>query len=138
MTRKSREKLEEELDWLSNRISDRIWTVNVGILAFSLGFVLKAASDDNQGFIYPNDVLAPITLSLLSLCADIIQYICGLAQNVYVDKKMGDKVEIEYDVKELPYRSFRFVAFYSKTALCFVGVIWLVGVCIFRIVHANR
>ncbi len=73
----SKADLIEDLDWITNRISERVWVTSVGVLSFCLAFIIESIGAEKEGFLLPVQVIAPIVLALAALVFDLLQYLVG-------------------------------------------------------------
>ena len=126
----------EELDWISEQVSKRVWTISVATLAFSFSFIIESIGNENkQAFLVPAMVIGPIVLVTLSMVFDLAQYLSGYQQNISMLRRAEkqDLEEINYDRTNFWYR-LRSAAYQLKIGFCLAGTLWLVFVISFRMI----
>ena len=123
----SKTRVIEDLDFVSNLISERARTLAIGVLAVCWVFVLaNATSGDEANLIRNSALIGPIILALLALLSDLGQYWCGYVATrrhllLMEKKQMSD---VPYDYTNAAYR-WRAWLFYMKLLLMMTGVLWL-------------
>ena len=128
----TKEKVIEELNFVTEVLSTRARTLAAGVLALAWVFLLgNAINDEHAGFIANRALVAPIVLALLSLLADLSQYWCGLLATrrhlQYMEK--SDLTSAEYNYRDMAYR-LRTVFFYLKLFFMLASVAWLLSLLI--------
>ena len=125
----SQSELHEDLNWLSERISNRNWTISIGVMAFCITFIVESAGSQQAPFLDPKQVVGPIVLALLSLVFDIMQYIAAysLSHGLLTAMESTDVDKLGYDRKAPAYR-VRVAAFRVKVALSLAAAAWLIFV----------
>jgi hypothetical protein len=126
----SSEKIIEELQFLSDRLSSQVRLLSAGLLAFVWG-VLLAGDSATPLSIDRGDkgqLLGVGLLALLAMFADLLQYVFGYLFQTSARKRMkaqsktaGDFV---YDYTDWRYR-LRIRLFWAKLLILAVAVIWL-------------
>jgi hypothetical protein len=125
-------KIQEELNFLSDKLSSQVRTTAIGGLALSWGLLVgesraaQAVTNDLK-----RSLIAVGALAVLVLFFDFLQYYAGYLnaraafKNVYKDKD-GREVG-QYDDKACSYRFRRFF-FFAKMIVLTVDVGWLLFV----------
>lgn len=123
----SKQTVISNLDWLTERLSNRIWTVSVGVLATCLAYVIESIKKDGAPFLLPEQVAIPAAIALSSLIFDVLQYYAATQQNIVHLKQMekASVTELQYDTNSLFYK-MRLIAFRCKIILCVMSAVWLV------------
>lgn len=120
-----RGKIIEEINFLSDLLSQRARAFSVGVLAFCWAFVLE----DELSI---KDLMVPGAFAVLALILDSVQYIAGLILNIAMLRHM-EREEIEalnYDQRHPLYRA-RQIAFSLKlisTVVSIASIIWILVV----------
>lgn len=114
----------EELGFLSEEISGKIWKLSAGVLALCWAFFVTPTQH-----VPPGDVVGPAVLAVFSMGADLGQYAAGLGYNMVLLRRLErDDVErVEYR-RDHPLYRLRQALFFAKTAACLAGCIWLIVV----------
>ena len=122
-----------DLDWISERISNRLWTISVGVLAFCFAFVVEAAAAQGVPFLAPIKVVPPIILTLVAMICDLAQYVAGYNLNVRLLERMEHerKDNLGFDHADPAFR-VRLFAYWAKLGLCGLGAVWLITVAALR------
>ena len=125
----------KSLDWVTERISNRVWTVSIGVLATALVYIIESTKIDGTPFLLPQQVAGPAVVALLALLSDLIQYIAANAQDSALLRTMETSGvnELGYDRTSRPYQIRKF-AYCAKIALCFGCVVWIAGLSIVRVI----
>ena len=128
----------ENLNWVTERISDRVWTISVGVIAVSLTYIVESASGTATPFLTPRQVAIPAALALLALVCDLAQYMAANRQNLELLRRMEaeglDEARFERD---LLWRA-RMLAYRAKFWFCVVAVLWIVVLTSARAVELMR
>ena len=122
----SRDALKSDLDWLSERISNRVWVASTGVLATCVAFLFEGASSDNSAFLTPSELALPLAFSILAVLFDFLQYLVGWWQT----SRLHDQMEaIGSDDGKFSRRSALYLSrhlfFLAKIGTCIVAVVWL-------------
>jgi hypothetical protein len=120
-TMATRQNLLDELNWITDKISSGIWTVNFGVLGTA--WALLVGSDTSNRFrLEANDVKWVFILCLGGLLGELLQYLSG-----YINSRMvlsaiesENKTEFQYDKSAFWYRA-RGAFFYAKIVLTLLG-----------------
>jgi hypothetical protein len=122
-------RIQDELNFASDRLSSQVRTTALGSLALSWGLLVgesqtaKSAANDLKW-----NLLAVGSLAVLALFLDFLQYLAGYLnarkafESVVVDAN-GKEVG-QYDAKAWSYRFRRFF-FYAKMIVLAINVGWL-------------
>ncbi len=125
----------KSLDWVTERISNRVWTISVGVLATALAFIIESTKNDGTPFLLPRQVAGPAAVALLALVSDLIQYIAANAQDTALLRKMETDgvIELSYDQNSSAYRVRKF-AYWANIALCLGCAVWIAGLSAVRVI----
>lgn len=127
--------LENDLKTLSDRLSQKVWTVSLGVITFSAAFILSNDTD-TKPLLETSDVIAPTLLCIIALIFDLWQYIVGYLYS-YKLHRQNEKTEtiIRYK-KRHPLYIARDVFFWGKIFFCFLGAAFLVKIVYWKIYWA--
>jgi hypothetical protein len=114
------------IKWSTTRISDRVWTISVGVVAMSLGYIVESAAQGSEPFLEPRQVAVPAGLALLAMCADLVQYSAATRQDLELLRRMEAEglSEARYKVSSAS-RRVRTIAYRSKFTLCIASAVIL-------------
>ena len=117
----------KDLDWISNRISERVWTISVGVLAFCLTFIVESISATGEPFLKPVQVIGPMILALISLICDLVQYMAAytLSRQLLSILEAKNLNSGKYDPGSSAFKIREF-SFRAKTSLCVLAAAWLI------------
>lgn len=111
----NRSQIIENLDWITERISNRVWIISVGILGTSFGFLVEA-SQNSAPFLPVSNIVWPIAIALISMVLDLIQYLAANFQNLELLKKL--------DAQDEEFAAFhKSSIWYVLRRICFRGKI---------------
>jgi len=117
----------EELDWISDKISSQIWTLNLGILGTTWSLLVTSTSISEAFRFRTSDALPLISLCILALVAQMLQYLSGYItarQNLQrLELQRSD--EFKYDKTGFFYR-LREWCFQGKSVLTLLAAAWLI------------
>jgi hypothetical protein len=125
---RNKETLLEELDWLADKISSQVWTLNLGTLATTWSLLIAAGSVEKLRIGSANAI--PIMgLCILAMLSDLIQYLAGYANARFIlgDLENSGRTEFEY-YKSGWFYILRETCFYGKIALTLAAATWLLVV----------
>lgn len=124
----SKDDLIEELNWISDRVSERVWTISIGVLVFCLTFVVESIGAQDA-FLEPRQVVAPIVLALSAVVFDLLQYLTAykLSRDHYARMKAEQKSSMPFDYGSWVFKA-RVVCFRFKILFCMLAAIWLIVV----------
>ena len=125
---RNKETLLEELDWLADKISSQVWTLNLGTLATTWSLLIAAGSVEKLRIGSANAI--PIMgLCILAMLSDLIQYLAGYANARFIlgDLESSGRTEFEY-YKSGWFYILRETCFYGKIALTLAAATWLLVV----------
>jgi len=116
------------LDRHTGRLSDRVWSVSVGVIAVSMTYVVESAAN-REPFLTPAEVAPAAGLALLALLADLLQYLAAIRRNLGLLRTMEreGRAEMTFDT--------RAAAYWSKLALCVAATAWIVAVSAVRVLE---
>jgi hypothetical protein len=122
-----KKELGEELDWLTDKISSRVWTLNLGTLATTWSLLVATASGEK--LIGSGNAIPVMLLCILAMLCDLGQYLAGYryAKSILVRLEDSGQTEFEYN-KSAPLYKSRDWLFCGKIAVSVVAAIWLVVV----------
>jgi hypothetical protein len=117
--------LGEELDWLSDKISSRVWTLNLGTLATTWSLLIATGSGER--LIRSSNAIPIMLLCILAMLCDLSQYLAGYRYAKSILKRLEDSGEPEFEYnKSEPLYKLRDWLFCCKIALSLTAAIWLV------------
>lgn len=126
-------KIYEELDWLSERISARVWVISIAVLATSFAYLVESTKADGAPFLNPKQVFWPAILALTSILFDILQYISAffLTRSLLRNIEDSEKDALPYNKSDFLYRA-RSWSFYLKMVLCVLSAVWIIVLSVER------
>ena len=128
----SRDELIDTLNWTTERLSNRVWSVSLGVLATTFAYIVESSRSDGEPFLLPAQVAGPAALALLALLCDLLQYYVAQRQEIALLKQMkADGSDALPYPKDLRYR-LRAIFYNAKIALAIFAVGWLVTVSAVR------
>ena len=115
----------DELNFLTDLISNRVRTISVGVLAFCWLFILQNISGQ-VSIISSKQLMIPVFLTIFSLVADLAQYWFGYytTRSLLRQSEKENKDDIAYDYRSIIY-IMRSIMFYAKQFLMALATIWL-------------
>jgi hypothetical protein len=119
-------KLLEELDWLTDKISTQIWTLNLGTLATTWSLLIAAGSVEKLR-IGPANAIFIMFLCIAAMLCELGQYFAGYRNDRSILDRLesSGQTEFEYD-KSAPLYILRKWLFCAKIALTLFAALWLV------------
>jgi hypothetical protein len=131
----TKDDLIKDLDWVTQRVSDRVWSISAGTIAIALGYFVEGAKKDGEPFLRPELVAGPAALALLSLICDLAQYVAAnrLQRKLLARMEEAEENQMDYDPSDLMY-VLRGLFYNLKMFLCFAGAIWLVVISGWRVI----
>ena len=126
------EKVIEDLNWLSDRISTQVRTMSIGLLAITWGLLIgKPEISQPLPLWLKKNLLAIGILTLVVMLSDFLQYFFGLLVVDSLRKSMEKmkQTEAEYDYGTITYR-LRKLFFWVKLVLVVIACIWFLAVII--------
>ncbi|WP_288938834.1 hypothetical protein [uncultured Roseovarius sp.] len=117
------------MNWVTERVSNRVWTISLGVLAASLAYIVESTKPEGAAFLLPRQVVGPATLALLALIFDLIQYAAAHRQNFELLQKIEkeDLSAASYQTDD-PMMKLRTYAHRLKFWFCIAAALWLVFV----------
>lgn len=130
------EKVFEELQWLSDRISSQVRTISVSLLIITWGLIIgrpNVSSRLTEGF--KKNLMCVGILALVVLLGDFLQYFFGYINNDCLRKKIErtGQNEAEYDYNSKTYKIRGFLFWFKQIALliaCFWFLFLMIPFCI--------
>lgn len=132
----TKDKILDDLDFVSDRISTQVRLLGLGVLAFVWGIIISD-SQVAKSIIQPlsSQLLGIAGGALLTLLLDFLQYIAGYLNTASVLNKMEKQkaTEATYNYQSLGFRFRRFF-FWSKVCVLTVTVLALLRILAWRFV----
>ncbi|TMV12539.1 hypothetical protein [Arenibacterium halophilum] len=124
------------LDWLTERISNRVWTISAGIVVISLAYVVEGSGSNGVAFLEPEQVSLPAAIALLSLLFDMLQYVFGTKSHtrILVRMEAEDQVDAKFDTTEIYYRAQK-LSFFAKIGCCITASVWMILLIFIRVLE---
>lgn len=122
------ETIRDDLDWVSDKLSSRVWSVSLGVLGTCIAFIIESAKGSGSPpFISPDRAIWPILFSLAALLFDFLQYIFAyvMGRRALEASEANPASSTTY-AKDSLLRKCRFFAFNLKLVSCLLGVIVLI------------
>jgi hypothetical protein len=112
--------LVSELNWITEKISSQVWTLNLGTLGTTWSLVLA----DGLTILHAIWVFVP---GLISLVCEMGQYLSGywLARRLLTDMERNNREEFQYPKSSFLYRARQFF-FGCKIVLTVIAAVVLV------------
>src|SRR5260370_22997707 len=101
---------DEELDWLSDKISSQVWTLNLTFLTAT--WALLIGGPEGVRFSARNALWVAVPC-ILSLACQMAQYLCGFVLAESLLRQMGSRTEIQYP-RNSPFYRLPAVFFWFK------------------------
>ena len=122
----TKEDLVKELNWLTDKISSQVWTLNLGTLATTWSLLIAAGSVEKLR-IGPGNAIPIMFFCIVAMLFELGQYLAGYfnAKSILDRLESSGQSEFEYD-KSAPLYVARKWFFCGKIALTLVAAIWLV------------
>lgn len=122
----TRDALRSELDWLSERISNRVWVASTGVLATCIAFLFEGSNGDDSAFLTPFELAFPLALSIVAILLDFLQYLAGWRQTslLFDELEVKGSDEGKFSRKSKLY-VLRYSFFFAKIVACVAAVTWL-------------
>jgi hypothetical protein len=131
---RTKEDLLKDLDWLTDKISSQVWTLNLGTLATTWSLLIAAGNVEKLRIGGANAI--PIMgLCILAMLCELIQYLAGYANARLILDGLQDsgRTDFEYD-RSAPLYILREACFYTKIALTLAAAIWLLAVLVCKFI----
>ena len=122
----TKEKLVEQLDWLTDKISSQVWTLNLGTLATTWSLLIASGSVEKLR-IGPANAIFIMALCIVAMLFELGQYFAGYRNALSILDRLesSGQTEFEYD-KSAPLYVLRKWLFCGKIALTLFAALWLV------------
>ena len=117
----SREKLIEDHNWLTERVSNRVWAVSTATIASCLAFLIEGGNAASEPFLSPKQLAIPLVASLLAVLSDLLQYWIAVRQTAKLLNaiEQADEENGQFDTNAWDYR-VRSWSFKLKSLFAFV------------------
>ena len=124
----------DELNYLTDLLSQRSRTLATGVLAFCWLFILQNTTNNKLPIFETSTLLVPVIFAILSLLIDAAQYWFGYLQTRKRLQKLeiSNSDEIGFDHNSW-YFKLRTKAFYIKQVFVLIAVIWLLCMVVWKI-----
>ena len=125
----------EDLNWQTERLSNRVWTICAGVIALSLTYIVESMKTDGVPFLLPRQVAIPAAIALAALFLDLLQYFAADQQTRSLLARMekDDVQSLSYDKFDAMYR-LRNLAYYGKIVLGLAAAIWMILLSVGRVI----
>lgn len=126
----TKQKVVENLDWVTERISNRVWTISLAVLATCLGYLIESSKNEDA-FLASHSVVIPAAFALLALVFDLLQYFSANRQNLVLLRKLEKSGENEglYSTSDLWFR-LRNWSYLSKIIACMLSACILIAITV--------
>jgi hypothetical protein len=103
----SKKDLGDELDWLTDKISSRVWTLNLGTLATTWSLLIATGSGEK--LIRSSNAIPIMLLCILAMLCDLGQYLAGYryAKSILDRLEDNEQEEFEYNKSAPLYKLTR-------------------------------
>jgi hypothetical protein len=131
---RNKKDLLEELNWLTDKISSQVWTLNLGTLATTWSLLIAAGNSDKLR-IGSENAIPIMGICILAMLSELAQYLAGYAnaRTILRDLQSSGREEFEYD-QSAPLYIMRKAFFYGKIALTLAAAIWLLVVLVGKLI----
>lgn len=126
------EKIIEELQWLTDRISTQVRTMSLSLLAITWGLLIgKPEISQPLPLWLKKHLLAIGILVVVAMFSDFLQYLFGFLNTKRLLKSMEDnnQDEAEYDYSSITYR-LRGISFGAKLISVLAACTWFLAAII--------
>jgi hypothetical protein len=113
-----------DLDWLTDKISSEVWTLNLGILGTTWTLLITTTNTKYQ--LQPAEALPILFLCIASLACQMLQYLCGYrnAKQILNELEAHNHQTFEYDKTDFFYVC-RNLFFYAKILVTVAAAVFL-------------
>src|SRR5262249_24759867 len=124
--------LREHLDWISDKISTQIWTLNIGILATTWSILISNSPLTKSLWLPPFVARLIFLLCILSIIFQFAQYFSAylMCRRILREKEAEGTDEFQYTTTGFLYRA-REASFWIKIALTLCAAALLIDVLAF-------
>lgn len=124
----------DNLNWTTERLSSRVWSIAVGVLATCLAYIIESTKKNGEPFLSPVDVAMPAGIALIALLLDLLQYVAANRQSLALLREIEAKGAESglYDPKSFASR-LRSFAYTAKIGACVVSAVWLIVISTWRV-----
>jgi len=122
-----KKQLLDELNYLTELLSNRSRILATGIVAFTWVYILANLTSDKLSGVFDTQyLLIPMALSVMALLLDAFQYWIGYIQIRIRFREMERKQidQTSFDNSSLLFK-LRTGVFYGKQALVLISIVWL-------------
>jgi len=128
----TKEKIIEELHWLSDRISTQVRTISVSLLIITWGLIIgkpEISSPLSEGL--KKHLLIVGIIALITMLVDFLQYFLGYVNTDGLRKimELEGKLEADYDYNAITYK-LRCFLFWFKQITLLIACIWFLSAII--------
>jgi hypothetical protein len=122
----TKEKLLEELNWVTEKISAQIWALNLGTLGTTWSLLITTPLPNNVRFT-ARDALPVVVLCIVSLICELGQYLSAyfMQRQILTTMEKNGLTEFQYDPKSALRRS-RMFFFWCKILAVIIAAGFLV------------
>jgi hypothetical protein len=121
----TKDELVKELNWLTEKISSQVWTLNFGTLATTWSLLIAGRSGEK--LIESGDAIPIILLCIVAMLCELGQYYAGYINALSIKEELKKSGEEEFDYDErAPLYILRECLFYVKAMLSLAAATWLV------------
>jgi hypothetical protein len=119
-----KKELIDELNWITEKISSQVWTLNLGILGTT--WTLLIATTNTKLQFQQAEAFPILFLCIASLTCEMLQYLSGYANDrrLLRDVEARNAQTFDYDPAALLYR-LRMFFFYVKILTTVVAAVFL-------------
>jgi len=132
----TKEKIIEELNWLSDRISTQVRTISVSLLVITWGLIIgKPEISLPFSEELKKHLLVVGIIALIAMLGDFLQYFFGYVNTNGLRKKMEleEKTETDYDYNVLTYKLRSFFFWFKQIMIIIACICFLVAIIPFCI-----
>jgi hypothetical protein len=113
----TKETLIKNLDWITEKISSQVWTLNLGTLGTTWSLLITTTLPNNTRFTAAN-AIPIIIMCLLSLLCEMGQYLSAYLNDHQILKTLetNNRTEFQYETTGFLFRA-RSILFWCKIVL---------------------
>jgi hypothetical protein len=131
----TKNKIIEELNFLTEKLSSLTWTINLGVLGTTWSLLIASGTVPQTVRLQTGEAIPILSLCLLALLFEMFQYLSGYATNrqalTRMEREGLDK--FSYDTSALLYR-VREWCFCAKIGLTIAAAIWLLALVLRKLI----
>ena len=127
----TKDDLRSELDWITEKISSQVWTLNLGTLGTTWSLLIASGLPTGLRFITRNAIWVFIP-TLLSLLCEMGQLLCEyfLARRLWKDMEENNTTEFQYPKDDWLYKGRQ--RFFCTKIVLTIGAVVVLLVTILR------